>query len=57
MENNIDEIWNGKLYEQLRQEVESKQYNDICNSCNVVSSKQIFLTAKNLIKSSPELIK
>ena len=52
LKNNLEEIWNGSLYNNLRSEIRTKKYNNICNGCNVVSNQKIFLTSKRLVKES-----
>ena len=55
LEDDLNDIWNGEKYRELRSTISSKKYNDVCAKCNVVSSKKIFLISKKLAKQPVNL--
>ena len=42
-EKSLQEIWNDKPYLRLRQEIDARNYPQLCRNCNVVRAKKHYL--------------
>ena len=51
-ENSLEEIWNGSLYNNLREEIKKKDYNPTCSNCNVVANRKVFLSLNKSFKNT-----